>query len=721
MSQRQKIGLFVKKYTSNFTSGCVQQAIYTKQLLTNCGYDVVLCSIEPDFKMFADTGDPIKFINEQTSLSSFKCMVFVSLHLETSTYPSLINHLRKHVYCVSLVCGNLSCLHQEEFVFQSHNILTHSLDSWYDEYWLLEPYSSMLEYIQLLTKKPVFTVPYVWNASILTSFVKKKQFDFNMDYHEKDRSKINILIAEPNVSTHKTSLIPLMLANEYYRTHRSNVHKIYLLCGVNVKDKCSVFFEQLEIVQDDVLQIYDRIEMPVMLNLLTKQEYPLVCLSHQTNNPYNFWYLEMLHLNIPIVHNSQMLENNGYYYTTSEMLSAVDLIEKARTTFYITESYRKMCDNIFTRVSVNNLTNKNNMACIIKRIFQSRPDDNAMEESPFYDQLNGLVTSFVKVIQFINNQTKIENLLFYNGVGIVIFVENESQLTLLQCTLESLKHISNHLRVEIVFASDQVDKSSVKLMVESVIQNQFNIELMDTCAEQQTTDSFVSHCYTACTYSNFERGILLKPGTILLSEPDELIRKYLGVGENTFRYCSSFNRMSSLDATDSHILKNLVTRLDLDEHLAAIDPTELVNQGGVFFFNKRDTNCKKVLAIMCELYKINVHLCTHVNVLELVCKAIFRNSNSKIKYHTFVYGLVHNNDFHGYGIAYKSAYTTKDDESFEFFIKNIPINLDCSSNFNNNRAMINLNNNDVQITTEENKLFKFKGRAKAQKACELLN
>lgn len=722
-SQRKKIALFIKKYPSNFSSGCVQQAIFTKMLLINCGYDVTLCSIEKDFKQFPDTGEPVKFIDQNSNLTSFKCAVFVSLHLESSTQKKWIDHFKKHLYCVSLICGNLLSLHQEEYVFNSHAILNHSIDNWYDEYWLLSSYASMLDYIKMLTQKPCFTVPYVWNSNIFTESMKRLKFDVQLDYHEMDRSKVNILIAEPNVSTHKTSLIPLLLAEEYYRRSPDRVHKIYLLCGKTVSERCSCFFEQLQILKDDILRVYDRIELPVMINLLAKQERPIVCLSHHDQNPYNFLHYEMLHMNIPIIHNSEVLKNNGYYYETADMLSVIELIEKARTKFYITETQRKITSNILEKVSVNNENNKNDMSSIMHRIFKALPEDNSIEKSPMYEQLKNLVSSFTKIVKFISTQPKIENLLFYNGMGIVICVHNESELTLLQCTLENLKQIDNHLRVEVVFSSEYVDKSSVKLIVHSVVQNNFNIEIMDM-ADEQTSEPVLSHYYTAITYSNFEKGILIKPGTILISDPDDLIGKHLPSGkdgkDNTFKYCSSFNKLSSLDETDSLIYQTLVSELDLQDDIAA--PNAFINEGGVFFFNKKDSKCKKLLAIMCELYKINEHLCKNVNVLELACQTIYNNKQSKIEYDTYIYGLVNNNEFNGYGLAYKYAFTADEEEKYEYYVKNIPIDLDSSQNFNkNNKAMINLSKNNVEVYLNENKLYKIRGKAKAQKAFDLLN
>ena len=58
-----------------------------------------------------------------------------------------------------------------------HNILEKFLHSFYDEYWVLEMYAFMTEYIELITDKPTYLLPYVWNDTILKKYL--------MNHHDK--------------------------------------------------------------------------------------------------------------------------------------------------------------------------------------------------------------------------------------------------------------------------------------------------------------------------------------------------------------------------------------------------------------------------------------------------------------------------------------------------------------------------------------------------------
>ena len=106
----------------------------------------------------------------------------------------IINNIKKHgIVCVNVLCGNLFILHQEEFVFGQHNILEKFLHSFYDEYWVLEMYAFMTEYIELITDKPTYLLPYVWNDTILKKYLMNHKLEITIDYHQVCREKINIL------------------------------------------------------------------------------------------------------------------------------------------------------------------------------------------------------------------------------------------------------------------------------------------------------------------------------------------------------------------------------------------------------------------------------------------------------------------------------------------------------------------------------------------------
>ena len=92
----KKIGLLVKMPESNFSNGCVQQAIFLKQLLENIGYTAEYVSIEKRYKQIHDIRDPVLFMDEKSDLSDFQTFIFVSLNLSSPENDSIIKNIKKH-------------------------------------------------------------------------------------------------------------------------------------------------------------------------------------------------------------------------------------------------------------------------------------------------------------------------------------------------------------------------------------------------------------------------------------------------------------------------------------------------------------------------------------------------------------------------------------------------------------------------------------------------
>ena len=71
--------------------------------------------------------------------------------------------------------------------------------------------------------------------------------------------------------------------------------------------------------------------MPTTLDLLSKQTgFKNVVLSHTLFNNLNFVHLELLYMNVQVVHNCEPFAGNGLFYGTFELYKAVELLESAR-------------------------------------------------------------------------------------------------------------------------------------------------------------------------------------------------------------------------------------------------------------------------------------------------------------------------------------------------------------------------------------------------------
>jgi hypothetical protein len=549
------------------------------------------------------------------------------------------------IKCVNVVCGNLFVLHQEEFVHGVHNIIHNFVNyTLYDEYWVLEMYPFLTEYIKLLTDKPAFLLPYVWSDTVIKKYILYNKLNVEFDYHEVSRNKINILIYEPNMSVHKTALIPLLIAENYSLRYPGKLHKVFVFCGTNVVTLMNQnFIQNLNIFKNGYLEAYDRMIMPNTLELIkSNNNFINVVVSHNIMNNLNFLHLEMMTLDIPIIHNCEPFKQNKLYYDDYSLTCAVDLVDWVRTDFYLNSDYRTNVYEVKNKFHPHTFHRQETYKAHIQRI------TGVYLQEP-HDELGTtvqLVDSFAKITSFIHQQHQLENILFYNDVGIVILLTNENELDLLTATLHNLVSCENKLRVEIVTSNEIIDILKIDHICKQIKQNNFVIDVLnladDTDASQEPNP------FMACVFSNFEYGIFIEPGTLFIQTPINMIEYYLNNEKNSFSFMSSCFKFNSLQKIDKDIFTSISTSLRLDH----IDTYEHINHVNILFFNKKDVTCLKILGTMCELRKINAYLVDHVNILDIVCALNYGNKYSKIKESPFVYGIV-DDKFKGYGLCYK--------------------------------------------------------------------
>lgn len=706
--EQKRIGLFVKKTDSNFTNGCVQQAVFIKELFTSLGFVCEFVTIQPDFREFPDIQEPIKLINKHTNIQHFSLFLFISLHLNTieetqiEVWKSIKNN---QIKCVNLICGNLFVLHQEEFVFGHHDIMKNQIgvENMYDEYWVLETYPFLVDYIKLYTGSPVHLVPYVWSDTVLKMYMKQNKIDLDLDYHEVNRLKINIVIFEPNMSTHKSCLVPLLIAENYNKKYEKMLNKVYVFSGKKILTEThnQHFVSSLGICKQNKLESYDRVIMPEAIKIIRENNnYINIVVSHNILNSLNFLHLELLSLDIPIIHNCEPFKENNLFYADSNMSDAIGLLETVRNDFFITETYRNNRDKIMAKYHPKAFDRKElykSHTQRLSKIFVSKDDEHR-------DTLGGvytLVETFIKVSDFISKKSRIENSLFYNDTGIVILILDMTELILLKATLNNFVMFQNELKVEIVFNKLSIQEDTITEVVSSLPQHDFRIELLPISNDNETSEA---NEYMACVYSNFEKCMFVRPGVVLETTPQSLIDTILLPVNNSLSFFQSFTRFGTVPDLDKKIHNVMTQSLKLEEFSSPTNEDTLLNSSKILFLNKKDMTCMKVLGTMCELYKINKHIVNNVNMLDIVCRLNYNNERSKLKNEIVVYGDYVGN-FKGYGLAISL------DETFKIAIINKLVDYKVAKK----PVMVNISKYTTKMTLSTEGHIVFSGTAPAQK------
>lgn len=682
-----KIGILMKHPESNFSNGCVQQGIFIKQLLENVGFSCDYISIEKQYKKIHDLGDPVTFMDEKTDLSEYHTFIFVSLALSTTENANIIDNIKKHgIVCINLICGNLFILHQEEFVFGHHNIIEKFIsNSMYDEHWILEMYSFMTEYIQLMTDKPTYLLPYVWNNTVLNKYIESHKLKMEIDYHEINRNKINILVFEPNMSIHKTCLIPLLIAESYNKKYEDKVNKVYVFCGDEViKKKNNGLIKSLTLYKDKKIECYNRVVMPMIVKLIQKSNnYINVVVSHNIMNSLNFLHLELLSIDVPFIHNCKPFSDNGLYYDDHSLSTAVDMIDYVRTNFYTNSKYITNKYKIQKEFHPSNYERQHVYKSHMERITGIEIDNKKKKLGPAKE----LIDTFSKIIKFIN-KTRVDSSLFYNGTGLVMFIQHIQQLHFAKKTLHNLNSCNNKMNLEIIYHGDVVDVKDIH-----GISDGYTVDFLNISNELNNMED-QPNIYMSIVFSRFSKGIYIQPGTLFVNTPENILKEYSTDDYNSISFYPSYKRvkyMTSLDQDVHYELAKLITPFP-------ISTMDFISDNKVVLFNKTDDSCRKILGTMCELYKINTHMTTNLNVLGLVCELNYDNDKSKLNTNQELLGQIETN-FQGLAVYHNTDL--------------VLCYNDFSKDSNKSNVAININNNDFDIKYDN--VFTFRGKTNGKR------
>jgi hypothetical protein len=441
----KKVGILLKKPENIFSNGCVQQCLFLKKILINTGVDVDFLSIEDNYTEYEITNDKVIFTDETFDFSDYFVVILGSLVLLNTKNKEYIDNLKKFNICViNLICGNIYILHQEEYIFNKHHIMHHYIEDSFTQNWLLEMYDYSKNYVELLSNKPTHITPYVWDNDIISEYVKLN----NIIYRENhDTKKVNILIFEPNMSIHKSSLIPILLAEKYYNEY-GNLNKVYVFCTNDVLTNSASLITNLNIYKNNIIESYGRIVMPFILNVIqNNNNFINVVISHNIMNQLNFLHLEMFHLGIPIIHNCLPYEDNGYYYNDfTDNNTIVNMIDNIRLNFDHSE-YSKKCKCIIDKYSSTEPSRVN--------IYKNLLNDIYVE----YNKEQPIIVTEQPIIVTEQPFNKL-----YKGEGYLIYLnENQDISLLIDCYNFICSSISSFSSIEIILHNEfQSSKKIIK-------------------------------------------------------------------------------------------------------------------------------------------------------------------------------------------------------------------------------------------------------------------
>jgi Protein of unknown function (DUF2827) len=184
----------------------------------------------------------------------------------------------------------------------------------YDDIWIIPQVAHISQsYFEVLRRRTARVVPFVWSPMFLDERVVA--LPHAGEYRPRPGAK-RLSVMEPNIDVVKFCLYPALIAELAYRARPESI-AILQVTNAEAMARESLEFitlmNQLDIVKEHRAVFLGRHDTPTFLAENTD-----IVISHQMENPLNYFYLEVCWQGYPLVHNASLCDDLGYYYRDND-------------------------------------------------------------------------------------------------------------------------------------------------------------------------------------------------------------------------------------------------------------------------------------------------------------------------------------------------------------------------------------------------------------------
>jgi len=194
-----------------------------------------------------------------------------------------------------------------------------------EEIWLLAKDMIFAPMLRTIHRCPVNEVPYLWSPRFLEQTVQRGPNDEPLYGYRRGGLKTGTArpaIFEPNISPIKMGLIPQMICDVAARQAPGVIDYVTYLNGDGKIEHPTYvcFMQSMRTYQDGKVQIIGRDYFSHVMGRGCN-----MVVSHQLHCPQNYVYLDALYGLYPLIHNSVMFKDVGYYYEDSDIVGGAKL------------------------------------------------------------------------------------------------------------------------------------------------------------------------------------------------------------------------------------------------------------------------------------------------------------------------------------------------------------------------------------------------------------
>lgn len=228
---------------------------------------------------------------------------------------------------VSYCCG-FEYIHAMESILFNRPMWGYNLfvNQRYDAIWMIPQVANNSQsYFEVLRRHSAETVPFVWSPIFLEQ--RSQDLPHRGIYRQRANSPRRLVVMEPNLNLVKFCLYPILIAELAYRQAPDSIEILRVTNAEHIATQSPEFIalmNQLDIVRQHKAVFLGRYDTPTFLAEQTD-----IVISHQLENPLNYFYLEVCWQGFPLIHNAHLCSDLGYYYPDNRADLGADRVLKA--------------------------------------------------------------------------------------------------------------------------------------------------------------------------------------------------------------------------------------------------------------------------------------------------------------------------------------------------------------------------------------------------------
>ncbi|MDF7675209.1 DUF2827 domain-containing protein [Neisseriaceae bacterium ESL0693] len=314
-----------------WNNGIKQNAVFLAEALRNCP-NVMSVVLVNTTNVPISKSLPWDLTRWPTqSLIETKDQLDILIELGGQIDPEQTAYLKNRgVHLISYCCG-FEYVHMMESVLFRRGMWGSNLfiNQRYDDIWMVPQVANISQsYFEVFRRHSARVVPFVWSPVFITQKAAALPAEGLWQAPDAQRGW-RLSIMEPNIDVVKFCLYPILIAELMYRARPEMVATVQVCNSTALAKECSDFIalmNQLDIVKDNKAVFTGRHETPTFLANHTD-----AIISHQWENPLNYFYLETCWQGYPLIHNAELVPNLGYYYPKNDVQAGMQQLYRAMT------------------------------------------------------------------------------------------------------------------------------------------------------------------------------------------------------------------------------------------------------------------------------------------------------------------------------------------------------------------------------------------------------